>query len=121
MSIFKKATIALTVAGCLFLSTPVSAHAAEADTCRHTHATLVEETRYQGTQTIDFQYEMDVDGDGVKETVEDSCRHAVFDVYTRYRCDECGAYATAWEYKYTYYTSHTDANCPKSGVVEDLS
>lgn len=113
MSILKKATIALTVAGCLFLGTPMSAQAAEADACRHVHATLVQETRFQGTEIIDFSYKIDVDGDGVKEVVSDSCRHAVFDVYSRYRCDDCGAYATDWVYKDTYYTSHTDANCPE--------
>lgn len=113
MSILKKATIALTVAGCLFLSTPVSTHAAEADTCRHVYLTLVEDHKFQGTETVEFLYKMDVDGDGVDETVSDSCRHAVFDVYARYRCSACNAPVTDWKFAYRYYTTHSDVKCPK--------
>ena len=120
MNILKKATVALTVAGCLLLSTPLSTHAAEAGTCRHVNATLVENHKFQGTQTITFMRYLDVDGDGEAEIkVPDECRHAVFDVYVKYCCNACNASVSDWKYEHTYYTSHTEADCPKYGVIED--
>ncbi|MBP3594822.1 MAG: hypothetical protein J6J44_09865 [Lachnospiraceae bacterium] len=114
MSILKKATIALTVAVSLFLSTPVFTHAAAADTCRHEHLSLREEHRFQGTETITYTYWVDIDGDYEGEySITDDCRHAVFDVYVKYRCDTCNKAMSDWKYSYTYYTSHEEKTCPK--------
>lgn len=116
MNTFKKVTIALTVACCLFFSTPMSTHAAAADTCRHAHLTLVDQSRFQGTETYSYVYLMDTDGDGEGELpVPDECRHAMFDLYSRYRCDDCGAYTSDWDFEYRYYTSHEEGHCPKIG------